>query len=94
MFKDSDIKPIVDTYRQQGSALSSQHDFADFMFDQYLSLALRWNYDTPNVKDFVFLCRQVVKFSDMRDRLDLDMDVLLREQDFLTSYLSAKDANK
>lgn len=94
MFKDSDIKSIVDTYRQQGAALASQHDFVDFMFDQYLALALRWNYDSPNIKDFVFLCRQVVKFSDMRDRLDIEMDGLAREQDFLTSYQSAKDVCK
>lgn len=84
MFDEKKQLPnVIESYRQQGTAMATQHDFADYMYDKYFELVRNWDYDS-SVPQFIAYCRGLVKFADMRKTLDSEMESLRIEQDILT----------
>lgn len=83
------VDNILQSYKQQFSALCEQRNFATEMCEQYANNLSGKQIDTPNFfsldicKDFAMYCRQYLKFFELRERCINDIETITHEMDVI-----------
>ena len=77
-------KQILETYKQQLSAIKSQVNFATQMVEHYSSVLSRFAYDSYVDSELANVCRSYLKFFELRDRLSSQLTEISSELDVIS----------